>query len=110
SDKLGLKTRAQLFRFAVDIGLLEGDSSPTPGARHFPYSRKYWVLSPIFPRAIRSYRFRFWGETARSLEVGGSGEAHPGVGDRRQSAGARRALRPIERAAGLQGGRRRRRG
>jgi len=26
SDKLGLKTRAQLFRFAVDIGLLEGDS------------------------------------------------------------------------------------
>jgi len=26
SDKLGLKSRAQLFRFAVDIGLLEGDS------------------------------------------------------------------------------------
>ena len=26
SDKLGLKSRAQLFRFAVDMGLLEGDS------------------------------------------------------------------------------------
>jgi DNA-binding NarL/FixJ family response regulator len=30
SDKLGLKTRAELFRFAVEIGLLEGDSRP-PG-------------------------------------------------------------------------------
>jgi two-component system response regulator NreC len=28
SDKLGLKTRAQLFRFAVDIGLLAGDAPP----------------------------------------------------------------------------------
>jgi len=28
SDKLGLKTRAELFRFAVDIGLLAGDAPP----------------------------------------------------------------------------------
>jgi two-component system, NarL family, response regulator NreC len=27
SDKLGLKSRAQLFRFAVEIGLLEGDAA-----------------------------------------------------------------------------------
>jgi len=27
SDKLGLKTRAQLFRFAVEVGLLEGDAA-----------------------------------------------------------------------------------
>jgi len=29
-DKLGLKSRAQLFRFAVEVGLLEGDAAP-PG-------------------------------------------------------------------------------
>jgi two-component system response regulator NreC len=27
SDKLGLKSRAQLFRFAVEVGLLEGDAA-----------------------------------------------------------------------------------
>jgi two-component system response regulator NreC len=27
SDKLGLKTRAQLFRFAIEVGLLEGDAA-----------------------------------------------------------------------------------
>jgi len=27
SDKLGLKSRAQLFRFAVEVGLLEGDTA-----------------------------------------------------------------------------------
>jgi two-component system response regulator NreC len=27
SDKLGLKSRAQLFRFAIDVGLLEGDAA-----------------------------------------------------------------------------------
>lgn len=27
TDKLGLKSRAQLFRFAVEVGLLEGDSA-----------------------------------------------------------------------------------
>jgi hypothetical protein len=26
-DKLGLKSRAQLFRFAVEAGLLEGDAA-----------------------------------------------------------------------------------
>jgi len=31
SDKLGLKSRAQLFRFAVEIGLLEGDAAPQGG-------------------------------------------------------------------------------
>ena len=30
SHKLGLKTRAELFRFAVEVGLLEGDTAP-PG-------------------------------------------------------------------------------
>lgn len=30
SDKLGLKSRAQLFRFAVEVGLLEGDTA-SPG-------------------------------------------------------------------------------
>jgi two-component system response regulator NreC len=29
SDKLGLKSRAQLFRFAVEAGLLEGDAAPS---------------------------------------------------------------------------------
>ena len=28
SDKLGLKSRAQLFRFAVEVGLLDGDAAP----------------------------------------------------------------------------------
>ena len=28
SDKLGLKSRAELFRFAVEVGLLEGDAAP----------------------------------------------------------------------------------
>jgi len=27
SDKLGLRSRAQLFRFAVEVGLLEGDAA-----------------------------------------------------------------------------------
>jgi len=31
STKLGLKSRAQLFRFAVEIGLLEGDTAPPGG-------------------------------------------------------------------------------
>jgi two-component system response regulator NreC len=31
SDKLGLKSRAQLFRFAVEVGLLEGDAAPPKG-------------------------------------------------------------------------------
>ena len=31
SDKLGLKSRAQLFRFAVEVGLLEGDAAPPGG-------------------------------------------------------------------------------
>jgi two-component system response regulator NreC len=32
SDKLGLKTRAQLFRFAVEVGLLEGDAAESGDA------------------------------------------------------------------------------
>jgi len=32
SDKLGLKSRAQLFRFAVEVGLLEGDASGSGNA------------------------------------------------------------------------------
>ena len=31
SDKLGLKSRAQLFRFAVEVGLLEGDAARPRG-------------------------------------------------------------------------------
>jgi len=27
SDKLGLKSRAELFRFAVEVGLLKGDAA-----------------------------------------------------------------------------------